>query len=81
MDSEKITVKYFVENEFCKEPYQASEDVAGYDLLAAESLLLFPEKNGCILFLICVCWVIQNVRQMALFNWRCWCCYKSYKTT
>ena len=81
MDSEKITVKYFVENEFYKEPYQASEDVAGYDLLTAESLLLFPEKNGCILFLICVCWVIQNVRQMTLFNWRCWCCYKSYKIT
>ena len=48
MDSEKITVKYFVENEFCKEPYQASEDTAGYDLLAAETLPLFPEKNGCI---------------------------------
>ena len=48
MDSEKITVKYFAENEFCKEPYQASEDAAGYDLLAAETLPLFPEKNGCI---------------------------------
>ena len=48
MDSEKITVKYFAENEFCKEPYQASEDVAGYDLLAAETLPLFPEKNVCI---------------------------------
>ena len=66
MYPEKITVKYLVENEFCKEPYQASEDVAGYDLLAAETLLLFPEKNDCILFLICVCWVIQNVGQMAL---------------
>ena len=48
MDSEKITVKYFAENGFCKEPYQASENVAGYDLLAAETLPLFPEKNGCI---------------------------------
>ena len=48
MDSEKITGKYFVENEFCKEPYQASEDVAGYDLFAAETLTLFPEMNGCI---------------------------------
>ena len=48
MDSEKITVKYFAQNEFCKEPYQASEDVAGYDLFAAETLTLFPEMNGCI---------------------------------
>ena len=48
MDSEKITGKYFAENEFCKEPFQASEDAAGYDLFAAETLTLFPEKNGCI---------------------------------
>ena len=48
MDSEKITVKYFAENEFCKEPYQASEHAAGYNLRAAETLPLFPEKNGCI---------------------------------
>ena len=48
MYSEKITVKYFAENGFCKEPYQASENVAGYNLLAAETLPLFPEKNGCI---------------------------------
>ena len=48
MDSKKKTVKYFAKNEFCKEPYQASEDVAGYDLFAAETLTLFPEKNGCI---------------------------------
>ena len=48
MDSEKIPVKYFAENEFCKEPYQASEDADGYDLFTAETLTLFPEKNGCI---------------------------------
>ena len=42
MDSEKKTVKYFVENEFCREPYQASEDAAGYDLFAAKTLTLFP---------------------------------------
>ena len=35
MDSEKITVKYFVENEFCKELYQASEYAARNDFLAA----------------------------------------------
>ena len=48
MDSEKIAVKYFAENEFCREPYQASEDAAGYDLFATETLTLFPENNGCI---------------------------------
>ena len=48
MDSEKITAKYFAENEVCKEPYQASEDAAGYDLFPAETQTLLPEKNGCI---------------------------------
>ena len=48
MDSEKITVKYFAENEFCKEPDQASEDAVGYNSCAAKTLPLFPEKNGCI---------------------------------
>ena len=48
MNLEKITVKYFAENEFCKEPYQASEDAAGYDLYTAETLTLFPKNNGCI---------------------------------
>ena len=47
MDSEKITVKYFAENEFCREPYQASEDAAGYDLFAAETLNLFLGKKWC----------------------------------
>ena len=37
MDSEKITAKYFAENEVCKELYQASEDAAGYDLFPAET--------------------------------------------
>ena len=48
MDLEKITVKYFAENEFFKEPYQATEDSAGYDLFAADTLTLFPKNNGCI---------------------------------
>ena len=48
MDSEKITVKYFAENEFYKEPYQATEDSVGYDLFAANTLTLFPKNNGCI---------------------------------
>ena len=48
MDLEKITVKCFAKNEFCKESYQASEDAAGYDLYAAEKFTLFPKDNGCI---------------------------------
>ena len=48
MDLEKTTVKYFIENEFCKEPDQASEDAAGYDLYGAKTLTLFPKDNGCI---------------------------------
>ena len=46
--SEDITIKYFAENEFCREPYQASEDAAGYDLYAAETLTLFSKNTGCI---------------------------------
>ena len=38
MDSEKKNSQIFVENEFCREPYQASEDAAGYDLFAAKTL-------------------------------------------
>ena len=29
-------VKYYTENEFAKEPYQATEHSAGYDVFAAE---------------------------------------------
>ena len=42
--SEELTIKYFAENEFCREPYQASEDGAGYDLYAARTSTLFPKK-------------------------------------
>ena len=35
--SKYITVKYFSESEFATEPYQATEDSAGYDLFAAET--------------------------------------------
>ena len=48
MDSEKLIVKYFAENEFFKVPYQASEDAAGYELYVAETLTLIPKNNGCI---------------------------------
>ena len=39
---EYITVKYFAESEFAKEPYQATEDAAGYDLFAGETKTLLP---------------------------------------
>ena len=42
--SEYITVKYFPESEFAKEPYQATEDAAGYDLLAAETKTFLPNS-------------------------------------
>ena len=42
--SEYITVKYFTESEFAKEPYQATEDAAGYDLFAAEAKTLLPNS-------------------------------------
>ena len=32
-----ITVKYHAGNEFAKEPYQATEDSAAYDVFAAET--------------------------------------------
>ena len=39
-----ITVKYFAESEFVEEPYQASEDAAGYDLFAVETKTLLPNS-------------------------------------
>ena len=44
--NEELTIKYFAENKFCREPYEASEDAAGYDLYAAETLTLFPKNTG-----------------------------------
>ena len=43
--TEKTTIKYFLDNEFAKVPFQASEDAAGYDLFAAEAKTLLP--NSC----------------------------------
>ena len=44
MNSEKITVRYFAKNEFCKEPYQASEDAAGYDFSLPKYWLYFQKR-------------------------------------
>ena len=41
--SKQITVKYYSESEFAKEPYQATEDSAGYDLFAAETKTFLPK--------------------------------------
>ena len=46
--SEKLTIKYFPENEFAKEPFRASEDAAGYDVIASEAKSILPKTNACI---------------------------------
>ena len=40
----QIIVKYFEESEFAKEPIQATEGSAGYDLFVAESITIFPQS-------------------------------------
>ena len=42
--SKQITVKYFEESEFAKEPCQATERSAGYDLYATETKTFFPNS-------------------------------------
>ena len=46
--SKQITVKYYSDSEFAKEPYQATEDSAGYDLFAAETETILPKSVGII---------------------------------
>ena len=46
--SEKLTFKYFPENEFAKEPFPASEDAAGYEVFASEAKTILPKTNTCI---------------------------------
>ena len=47
-NSQYITVKYYAESEHAKEPCQASEDAAEYDLLAAEAKTLLPNSTDAI---------------------------------
>ena len=42
--SKYITVKYYTENEFAKEPYQATEHPTGYDVFAAETKTFLPKS-------------------------------------
>ena len=46
--SKKLTIKYFPENKFAKEPFRASEDAAGYDIFASEAKTILPKTNACI---------------------------------
>ena len=46
--SKHITVKYFAEGEYAKEPCQATEGAAGYDLFAAEMKTLLPKSTDTI---------------------------------
>ena len=43
-----MTINYFPENEFAKEPFRASEDAAGYDVIASEERTILPKTNPCI---------------------------------
>ena len=41
----QITVKYFEESVFAKEPVKATEEAAGYDLFGAEAKAIIPNKS------------------------------------
>ena len=53
-----ITVKYYSESEFAREPYQATEDSAGYDLFAAETKTFLPKTVDTLL--VDLRWVIPT---------------------
>ena len=46
--SKQITVKYYSGSNNVREPYQASEDAAGYDVFAAETKTIMPKSNYCV---------------------------------
>ena len=46
--SEYLTGKYFPTSDFLKKPYQASEEAAGYDLLASEVMTILPKSQQCV---------------------------------
>ena len=46
--SKQITIKYYSESESSREPYQATEESAGYDLFAAETKTFLPNSFGTI---------------------------------
>ena len=50
--SKYITVKYYAENEFAKEPCQVTEDSAGYDVFAAETKFFLPNSVDTLLLVL-----------------------------
>lgn len=42
--SKKLIIKYFLNNQFSKQPFHGSEYAAGYDVLAAESKTLLLQS-------------------------------------
>ena len=44
--SKQVTIKYYSESESSREPYQATEDSAGYDLFGAETKTSLPNSVG-----------------------------------
>ena len=46
--SKDIAIKYYTEDELAKEPDQATENSAGYDVFAAETRTFLPNSVGII---------------------------------
>ena len=46
--SKEITIKYYSESESAREPYQATQSSAGYDLFAAKTKTFLPNSVGTI---------------------------------
>ena len=44
--SKKLTIKYFPNNEFAREPFHALGDATGYDAFAAETKTLLPQTTN-----------------------------------
>ena len=56
--SKQITIKYYSESESSREPYQATEDSAGYDLFTAETKTFLP--NSVVTILLDLRWAIPT---------------------
>ena len=60
-----ITIKYYTENELAKEPYQATENSAGYDVFAAETKTFL--QNSVDIISLELRWAIPNGFYSKLF--------------
>ena len=63
-----ITIKYYTENELAKEPYQATENSAGYDVFAAEAKTIFNWPNSIDIILLELRWAIPMVFTVNCFH-------------